>query len=76
MEFQSQMPGHANEQGCVFFPRARGELVNRVLYDCQQFHDGFGYMRESAIERMVRDARIHSIGGATEFMLGQVAKRK
>lgn len=53
-----------------------GELVNRVLYDCQQFHGGFGYMRESAIERMVRDARIQSIGGgATEVMLGEVAKR-
>jgi acyl-CoA dehydrogenase len=53
-----------------------GELVNEVMYDCQQFHGGFGYMRESAIERMVRDARIHAIGGgATEVMLEEVAKR-
>ena len=53
-----------------------GELVNRVMYDCQQFHGGFGYMKESAIERMVRDARIQSIGGgATEVMLEEVAKR-
>ena len=53
-----------------------GELVNRVLYDCQQFHGGFGYMRESAIERMARDARVQSIGGgATEVMLEEVAKR-
>jgi acyl-CoA dehydrogenase len=35
-----------------------------------------GYMRESAIERMARDARIHPIGGgATEVMLEEVAKR-
>ena len=53
-----------------------GELVNRVMYDCQQFHGGFGYMKESTIERMVRDARIQSIGGgATEVMLEEVAKR-
>lgn len=53
-----------------------GELVNRVLYDCQQFHGGFGYIRESAIERMARDARIQSVGGgATEVMLEEVAKR-
>lgn len=53
-----------------------GELVNRVLYDCQQFHGGFGYMRESTIERMVRDARVQAIGGgATEVMLEEVAKR-
>jgi acyl-CoA dehydrogenase len=53
-----------------------GELVNQVMYDCQQFHGGIGYMRESAIERMVRDARVHAIGGgATEVMLEEVAKR-
>ncbi|OGA63621.1 MAG: acyl-CoA dehydrogenase [Betaproteobacteria bacterium RIFCSPLOWO2_12_FULL_65_14] len=53
-----------------------GELVNEVLYDCQQFHGGFGYMREAAIERMVRDARVEAIGGgATEVMLEEVAKR-
>ena len=53
-----------------------GELVNEVMYDCQQFHGGMGYMRESPIERLVRDARILAIGGgATEVMLEEVAKR-
>lgn len=53
-----------------------GELVNEVMYDCLQFHGGMGYMRESAIERMSRDARIQSIGGgATEVMLEEIAKR-
>ena len=53
-----------------------GELVNEVVYTCQQFHGGFGYMREAAIERLVRDARILAIGGgATEVMLEEVAKR-
>ncbi len=53
-----------------------GELVNHLLYDCQQFHGGSGYLRESTIERMVRDARVESVGGgATEVMLDEVAKR-
>ncbi len=53
-----------------------GELVNEVMYDCVQFHGGMGFMRESAIERMSRDARVQSIGGgATEVMLEEVAKR-
>jgi acyl-CoA dehydrogenase len=53
-----------------------GELVNEVMYDCLQFHGGSGYMRESAIERMTRDARIQAIGGgATEVMLEEIAKR-
>ena len=53
-----------------------GELVNEVMYECLQFHGGFGYMREATIERMTRDARIQSIGGgATEVMLEEIAKR-
>jgi acyl-CoA dehydrogenase len=52
------------------------ELLNDVVYDCLQFHGGFGYIKESAIERMYRDARVQPIGGgATEVMLEEVAKR-
>jgi acyl-CoA dehydrogenase len=53
-----------------------GELVNKVMYDCLQFHGGSGYLRETPIERMTRDARVQSIGGgATEVMLEEIAKR-
>ena len=52
------------------------EVANRVMYDCLQFHGGMGYMRESTIERMTRDARILPIGGgATEAIFEEVAKR-
>jgi acyl-CoA dehydrogenase len=53
-----------------------GELVNEVMFTCLQFHGGMGFMRESTIERMTRDARVQNIGGgATEVMLEEVAKR-
>ena len=53
-----------------------GELVNEVLLTCQQFHGGMGFIRETAIERLWRDARVLGIGGgATEVMLEEVAKR-
>ncbi|MGF1616793.1 MAG: acyl-CoA dehydrogenase family protein [Acidimicrobiia bacterium] len=52
------------------------ETTNRVVYDCVQFHGGMGYIAGTDIERIYRDARIHSIGGgATEVMLEEVAKR-
>ncbi len=52
------------------------EMINEVMYDCVQFHGGMGYMRETAVERMSRDARILPIGGgATEVLLEEVAKR-
>jgi len=53
-----------------------GELVNEVMYACLQCHGGSGYMQDTVIERMYRDARVQSIGGgATEVMLEEVAKR-
>jgi len=53
-----------------------GELANRVLYDCVQFHGGMGFITGTAVERLYRDVRIASIGGgATEVMLDEVAKR-
>jgi len=53
-----------------------GELVNEVVTACQQFHGGMGYMRETPIERLWRDARVLAIGGgATEVMLDEAAKR-
>ena len=52
------------------------ELLNEVVYACVQFHGGAGFMTETPIARMFRDARVHPIGGgATEVMLEEVAKR-
>ncbi|MDX1694108.1 MAG: acyl-CoA dehydrogenase family protein [Ketobacteraceae bacterium] len=52
------------------------EFANQVMYDCLQLHGGMGFMQESTIERMYRDARVLTIGGgATEVMYGEVAKR-
>jgi acyl-CoA dehydrogenase len=68
--------GHAVVKEVSMIKALAGELVNEVMYDCVQFHGGFGYMREAAIERMARDARVQSIGGgATEVMLEEIAKR-
>ena len=52
------------------------DMTNEVMYDCLQLHGGMGFMEESTIERMYRDARVLPIGGgATEVMYGEVAKR-
>ena len=38
-----------------------GEMVNRVAYKAVQIHGSQGYSRESAVERMYRDARVLTI---------------
>jgi acyl-CoA dehydrogenase len=51
------------------------EMVNRVAYGCVQLHGGYGYMREYAVERFARDARLMTIGGGTsEIMKDIIAK--
>jgi acyl-CoA dehydrogenase len=52
------------------------ETLQEVLHGCLQLTGGMGYILGTPIERMVRDARILTIGGgATEVMLEEVAKR-
>src|SRR3569832_1272716 len=68
--------GHNIVQDVSILKTQTNELVNEVVQTNQQFHGGMGYIRETAIERLWRDARVLSIGGgATEVMLEEVAKR-
>jgi acyl-CoA dehydrogenase len=48
------------------------EMVQKVAYDCVQLHGGYGYMREYAIERFARDARLLTIGGGTSEIMKEI----
>jgi acyl-CoA dehydrogenase len=68
--------GHRLVKEVSMIKALAGTLVNQVMYDCVQFHGGMGFIRETAVERMARDARVQAIGGgATEVMLEEIAKR-
>ena len=41
------------------------EMVMRVCSDAVQIHGGYGYMREYAVERYLRDAKVFAIGAGT-----------
>jgi citronellyl-CoA dehydrogenase len=52
-----------------------GRLVREVADWCLQFHGGMGYLEETWTARMLRDARLTSIGaGADEVMLQVLAR--
>ena len=52
------------------------EMVQKVAYDCVQLHGGYGYMREYAIERFARDARLLSIGGGTSEIMREIIAKQ
>jgi alkylation response protein AidB-like acyl-CoA dehydrogenase len=37
------------------------EIANRVVNEAVQIHGGYGYMKEYAVERYFRDARVTEI---------------
>ena len=41
-----------------------------------QIHGGYGYMRESLVERLYRDIRLFDIGGGTREMMNEVIARR
>ena len=51
------------------------EAVNRICYRCLQMHGGYGYVRDFAIERHTRDARITTIYEGTSEIQRMVIAR-
>ncbi|MBI2376302.1 MAG: acyl-CoA dehydrogenase family protein [Deltaproteobacteria bacterium] len=49
-----------------------GDLIQRVVYDCQQFHGGWGYIEEYPIARSFRDVRLITIGGGTSEVMKEI----
>ncbi len=49
-----------------------GDLMQRVVYDCMQFHGGMGYVVETPVARAFRDARLLTIGGGTSEIMKEI----
>jgi len=48
------------------------DVAQRVCYDAVQLLGGMGYMRESRVERLSRDARLLPIGGGTTEIMNEI----
>ena len=51
------------------------ETAVEVTYDAVQIHGGMGYMRETLVERLSRDARVLPIGGGTQEIMKEIAAK-
>lgn len=52
------------------------DVATRVTYDAVQIFGGMGYMRETTVERLSRDARLLSIGGGTTEIMKEIISRR
>lgn len=52
------------------------ELAVDVTYEAVQLHGGMGYMRETLVERLSRDARLLPIGGGTQEIMKEIIARE
>lgn len=49
-----------------------GDMVQKVAYDCLQFHGGYGFIEEYDIARTYRDVRLLPIGGGTSEVMKEI----
>ncbi len=52
------------------------EAAGRIPKSIWQLHGGYGYMREYAIERFARDARLFTIGGGTSEIMKEIIAKE
>jgi alkylation response protein AidB-like acyl-CoA dehydrogenase len=61
---------------CAMAKRFATDVAFEVCNDALQLHGGYGYIREYAIERFLRDVRVHQIlEGTNEIMRLIIARR-
>lgn len=51
---------------------AATDMCSFVVDGAVQLHGGYGYMRESVVERLYRDARLYPIGGGTREIMNEI----
>ena len=51
------------------------DMCSAVCDQAVQIHGGYGYMRETLVERLYRDARLYPIGGGTREIMNEVISK-
>jgi len=63
------------EQAAGLASMAKNVATDMCSFVCDQavqLHGGYGYMRETLVERLYRDARLYPIGGGTREIMNEV----
>lgn len=57
---------------CAMTKNAATDMCSAVVDAAVQLHGGAGYMRETVVERLYRDARLYPIGGGTREIMNEI----
>jgi len=57
---------------CAMTKNAATDMCSAVVDQAVQLHGGSGYMRETVVERLYRDARLYPIGGGTREIMNEI----
>ncbi|MBX3227703.1 MAG: acyl-CoA dehydrogenase family protein [Labilithrix sp.] len=57
---------------CAMTKNAATDMCSFVVDHAVQIHGGAGYMRETVVERLYRDARLYPIGGGTREIMNEI----
>ena len=52
------------------------EVCSYVTDAAVQLHGGMGYMRDTIVERLARDARLLPIGGGTQEIMNEIIAKR
>ncbi len=51
------------------------DMCSFVCDEAVQIHGGYGYMRETVVERLYRDARLYPLGGGTREIMNEIISK-
>jgi acyl-CoA dehydrogenase len=60
---------------CAQAKNAATDMCSFVVDAAVQIHGGMGYMRETLVERLYRDARLYPIGGGTREIMNEIISK-
>ncbi len=69
---QRALAGQATPSLAAMTKNTASDMCSFVCDQAVQIHGGYGYMRETVVERLYRDARIYPIGGGTREIMNEV----
>ncbi len=67
--------GEVDPARVAMIKNAAVDACSYVCDEAVQLHGGMGYMRESLVERLYRDARLFPIGGGTSEIMREIISR-